>query len=71
MIEQLQEALQKVAAADKIKTHIGQALTRPQQLAISARLQTGLEPLVFFIQTDEGRAAIRQLADAFIKYDRE
>lgn len=71
MIEQLQEALQKIAAADKIKLQIGQALTRPQQLAISARLRNGLEPLVLFIQTDEGRAAIRQLADTFIKYDKE
>lgn len=71
MMEQLQAALEQLATADKFRTLIRNTLTRPQQLLISTKMHRSPELFAYFAQTDEGRAAIRQLADTFINFDKE
>jgi hypothetical protein len=71
MMEQLQTALSSLAAVDKFRSLIGNALTRPQQLAISVKMQKSPEAFMRFAQSDEGRAAIRQVAETFIEFERE
>ena len=70
-MEQLQEALQKLAQADRFRIQVGQALTRPQQLALSVKMQKHPESFTRFAQTDEGRAAIRQMAEVFLNFEKE
>ena len=69
MIDQIKDGILKLAEVDRMRTMIGQALTPNQQMSISARI--GQDPDAFskFIKTDEGRVALRQLADVFISAD--
>jgi hypothetical protein len=61
----LEQVAAQISAADKLKTAIGMALTPEQQIAVSAKIAGGPDVFVFWSHTDEGRAAIRELADRF------
>lgn len=65
MIEQLQDALAKLAAIDRLRTVVGQALTPTQQMAVSVKLSQDPEAFARWMGTDEGRAAVRELANKF------
>lgn len=66
MIEQLQNALATLAKIDEMRTKIGMALSDVQQMAISRKLAIDTKAFENWIASDEGRAALRALADTFI-----
>lgn len=65
LMEQIAAASRQMEAASRVKAAIGRALTAEQQLAVSAKIADGPERFIVWATTDDGRAAIRALADKF------
>jgi 6,7-dimethyl-8-ribityllumazine synthase len=63
----VQQGMQKLQQADRVKIAIGMALTQDQQIAVSAKIANGPDAFIAWAATDDGRAAIRELADKFTK----
>lgn len=66
LMEQIARASRQMENAERIKAAIGAALTPEQQLAVSARVADGPAKFIAWCSTNEGRAAIKELADKFI-----
>lgn len=60
----------KLKAAERVHYAIGQALTPDQQTAVSALIVKGPDHFIEWSRTEEGRAAIRELADKFTGRDK-
>lgn len=66
LMEQIARASRQMESAERIKAAIGGALSAEQQLAISARVTDGPAKFITWCSTNEGRAAIKEMADKFI-----
>jgi hypothetical protein len=71
MNDQLKEAIAQFQSVEKLRSLVGNALTRQQQLAISVKMQKNQEAFAQFANSDDGRAALRHLAETFINFDKE
>jgi hypothetical protein len=67
MIEQLKSAMEQLAFVTKMRDVVGNALSNDQQIAISKKIASNNDSFIDWAKTDEGRAAIRELANKFIK----
>lgn len=64
-VDYMDSAVRKLKAAERVHYAIGQALTPDQQHAVSALIVKGPDHFIEWSRTDEGRAAIRELADKY------
>lgn len=63
---QIQGYIAKMQQAEAVKLAVGRALTREQQLGISARVKDGPDQFIAWLGTGAGMAAARAMADAFM-----
>lgn len=69
LMEQIAQVSRQLENVNRIRNAIGAALTKEQQLAVSAKIAGGPEKFIEWIATDEGRATVRLVADRFIGAD--
>lgn len=67
LLDHINYASRQLETFDKMRAAIGNALTKDQQLAVSAKIASGPDSFVTWTKTDSGRDMVRMLVDEFVK----